>query len=165
MPSPLGALRLRAEDDALVGIAFLDGAPAPTAREDVAHPVLAEAWRQLSEYLAGDRTAFDLPLRPRGTAFQERVWAALAAIPFGETRSYREVARHVGRPDAVRAVGAANGRNPLPIVIPCHRVIGADGSLTGYGGGIARKTWLLRHERAALAARGEHDRAFRLSPG
>jgi methylated-DNA-[protein]-cysteine S-methyltransferase len=127
--------------------------------------VLAQARTQLSEYLAGDRLAFDHPLRPRGTPFQERVWAALAAFPFGETRSYRDIAAQVGRPDAVRAVGAANGRNPLPIAVPCHRVIGADGALAGYGGGIARKTWLIRHERAVLARRGDRGRTFRLVPG
>ena len=155
IPSPIGALRLRAEDDALVGVEFLGAAPEASARAHASHRILAEARRQLAEYFAGDRTGFDLPLRGHGTPFQERVWAALARIPFGRTRSYREIAVEIGRRDAVRAVGAANGRNPLPIVVPCHRVIGADGSLTGYGGGMAIKTWLLRHEQAVLERSGE----------
>ncbi len=154
IPSPVGALRLRAEDNALVGIEFLGAAVEPSVAADLSHPVLARARRELEEYFAGDRTEFDLPLRARGTPFQERVWTALARIPYGRTRSYREIAEEIGRPAAVRAVGAANGSNPLPIVVPCHRVIGADGSLTGYGGGIAIKTWLLGHERGVLEARG-----------
>jgi methylated-DNA-[protein]-cysteine S-methyltransferase len=159
MHTPIGALRLFAEDDALVGIEFVGGAPETSPPADLSHPVLAQARRQLAEYFSGDRTGFELPLRARGTDFQERVWAALARIPYGGTRSYREIAAEIGRPEAVRAVGAANGRNPLPIVVPCHRVIGADGSLTGYGGGITTKTWLLRHERTVLDARGEPSRA------
>ncbi len=164
MPSPVGALRLRAEPDALVGVEFLGPAAAAPASPDLSHPVLAEARRQLGEYFAGERTAFELPLRARGTPFQERVWAALARIPYGETRSYREIATEIGRPESVRAVGAANGRNPLAIVVPCHRVIGADGSLTGYGGGLPRKTWLLGHERAVMEARGD-ARAVRGAAG
>ena len=155
MPSPVGPLRLLAEADALVAIEFVGADLEPRALPDLSHPVLMRARRQLAEYFAGDRIGFDLPLRTRGTPFQERVWAALARIPFGRTRSYREIAAEIGRPDAVRAVGAANGRNPLPIVVPCHRVIGADGSLTGYGGGIVRKTWLLGHEQAVLERGGE----------
>ncbi len=155
MPSPVGALRLRAEPDALVGVEFLGPAAAAPASPDASHPVLAETRRQLEAYFAGERTAFALPLRGRGTDFQQRVWAALARIPYGATRSYRDVVAELGRPEAVRAVGAANGRNPLPIVVPCHRVIGADGSLTGFGGGVAVKRWLLRHERAVLEARGD----------
>lgn len=106
---------------------------------------------QLIEYFAGTRRTFDLPLRPQGTAFQMDVWRALAAIPYGETWSYRDLARAIDKPDAVRAVGAANGRNPLPIVLPCHRVIGADGSLTGFGGGLPTKEALLRLEGALPA--------------
>ena len=102
---------------------------------------------QLGEYFAGERTRFDLALAPAGTRFQRAVWAALRTIPYGETRTYTEQAVAVGRPSAVRAVGAANGRNPIAIVVPCHRVVGADGSLTGFGGGIDRKRWLLAHER------------------
>jgi len=144
--SPVGRLRLVAGDAALLGVWFAGrGGPAPAPA--AAHPVLEEARRQLESYFAGRRRAFDLPLEPRGTPFQREVWQALRAIPFGETRSYGELARQLGRPAATRAVGAANGRNPIAIVIPCHRVIGADGSLTGYGGGMERKRWLLEHER------------------
>jgi len=108
---------------------------------------------QLQEYFAGKRTRFDLPLAPRGTAFQKAVWAALLRIPFGETASYGELARAIGKPSASRAVGAANGRNPLSIVIPCHRVIGADGSMTGYGGEISRKRILLDLEARVRGTR------------
>ncbi len=110
----------------------------------------SEARRQLEAYLAGERDAFDLPVRLLGTAFQVRVWTALLDIPVGETRSYGELAAALGRPGAARAVGSANGRNPIPIVVPCHRVVGADGSLTGFGGGLALKQWLLEHEGAEL---------------
>jgi methylated-DNA-[protein]-cysteine S-methyltransferase len=108
--------------------------------------VLQSCALQLDEYFNRERTAFDLPLHPRGTDFQLRVWKALEEIPYGETRSYSEIARSIGSPDAVRAVGAANGRNPLPIVVPCHRVIGANGSLTGFGGGLPLKKLLLELE-------------------
>lgn len=114
-----------------------------------ADPLLADAAGQLTEYFAGDRTDFDLPLRLQGTDFQQRVWRALCDIPFGATWSYGELAAHIGNPTASRAVGLANGRNPISIIVPCHRVIGADGSLTGYGGGIERKRWLLAHERGS----------------
>jgi methylated-DNA-[protein]-cysteine S-methyltransferase len=110
--------------------------------------VLCATREQLLEYFAGTRRDFDLPLAPQGTAFQMDVWRMLATIPFGETWSYRDLARAIGKPDAMRAVGAANGRNPLPIVLPCHRVIGADGSLTGFGGGLPIKEALLRLEGA-----------------
>lgn len=109
-------------------------------------PRPSEAARQLEEYLAGARDRFDLSLRPLGTAFQRAAWEALTRIPFGETRSYAQQAAGLGNPKAVRAVGRANATNPLPIVIPCHRVIGSDGSLTGFGGGIEAKRWLLAHE-------------------
>jgi methylated-DNA-[protein]-cysteine S-methyltransferase len=144
LATPLGSLQLIARDGLLERIAFpgthVERLPAQDA------PVLSRTVAQLGEYFAGRRRVFDLPLAAAGTAFQETVWAALAAIPFGETRSYGDLARDLGRPRAVRAVGAANGRNPLPIVVPCHRVIGADGSLTGYAGGMARKRWLLELE-------------------
>ncbi|MCE5231773.1 MAG: methylated-DNA--[protein]-cysteine S-methyltransferase [Mizugakiibacter sp.] len=105
------------------------------------------ARRQLEAYFAGTLTAFDLPLGPRGTAFQRQVWAALCEVPYGTTASYAEIARRIGRPAAVRAVGAANGANPIGIIVPCHRVIGSNGSLTGYGGGLPMKRYLLEHER------------------
>jgi methylated-DNA-[protein]-cysteine S-methyltransferase len=143
--SPLGALRLYAHADELVGI-YLQDQIAPVA-EPGRGGVLADAARQLAEYFAGERRAFDLPLAPRGTAFQQRVWHALLAIPYGETRSYGELARAIGRPAAARAVGAANAKNPLAIVVPCHRVIGASGELTGYAGGMSAKRWLLAHEQ------------------
>jgi len=102
---------------------------------------------QLTEYFAGERRQFDLPVAPRGSGFQERVWRALVAIPFAETRSYGELARSIGRPSASRAVGSANSKNPISIIVPCHRVIAANGELTGYAGGMAAKRWLLDHER------------------
>ncbi|MFO0629292.1 MAG: methylated-DNA--[protein]-cysteine S-methyltransferase [Polyangiales bacterium] len=143
--SPVGGLTLFADDRALVAIAFneqLRGSGAD-ARDDPAHPVLTRARAELEEYFAGDRKTFTIPLGARGTAFQQRVWDALAEIPWGETRSYGDIARRIGNPKGVRAVGLANGRNPLPIVVPCHRVIGSDGSLTGYGGGLPIKVKLL----------------------
>lgn len=157
LPSPVGALRLVASDTHLLEIAFPDRADATYAgaatRTD--HPVLARTIAQLAEYFAGKRRDWDLPLAPRGTPFQRAVWTALEAIPYGETCSYADVARTIGAPAAVRAVGAANGRNPIPIILPCHRVIGTDGKLTGYGGGLDNKRWLL-----ALEQRG----GLRLSP-
>jgi methylated-DNA-[protein]-cysteine S-methyltransferase len=107
------------------------------------HPMVREATRQLEAYFAGERMEFDLPLAPEGTEFQRRVWKALVAIPYGETRSYSELARSIGKPAAVRAVGAANGRNPIGIIVPCHRVIGSSGKLVGYGGGLPMKRMLL----------------------
>jgi methylated-DNA-[protein]-cysteine S-methyltransferase len=150
--SPVGRLLLIADDDALVGMHFPALEPprleARTLARCEGHPVLARTRDQLREYFEGERRVFDLPLAPRGTAFQERVWRALRAIPFGKTRSYAAIAAAIGQPSAMRAVGAANGKNPIAIIVPCHRVIGADGSLTGFGGGLPRKRWLLRHEGA-----------------
>lgn len=108
--------------------------------------MLVETARQLAEYFAGERRAFDLPLAPEGTGFQQLVWRALTTIPFGETRTYGQQALLIKRPSASRAVGAANGKNPIGIIVPCHRVIGANGTLTGYAGGLAMKQWLLEHE-------------------
>jgi len=150
LPSPVGLLRLYAHGDELVGV-YLPDQPAPDAPH-VASAVLTTAATQLAEYFAGARRVFDLPLAPRGTGFQQLVWRALAAIPFGETRSYGELARAIGRPAASRAVGAANGKNPLSIIVPCHRVIAASGELTGYAGGLPAKRWLLAHEQAAQQA-------------
>ncbi|TVS16981.1 MAG: methylated-DNA--[protein]-cysteine S-methyltransferase [Gammaproteobacteria bacterium] len=154
MPSPLGRLLLVAGDDGLRQILLPDrnndpAIPAPGWRRD--DDALAMARVQLEEYFAGTRRVFDLPLAPRGTRFQLAVLAVLAEIPFGTTCSYGEMARRLGQPTASRAVGAANGRNPLAIVLPCHRVVGSDGSLTGYAGGLGAKRWLLRHEGVALA--------------
>ncbi len=146
--SPLGPLLLVAEGEALVAVHLPGRHAAPPAGEEDA-PVLADAADQLAGYFAGERTAFDLPLAPRGTPFQLAVWEALRRIPYGETRSYAQVAREIGRADRVRAVGGANARNPLAIVVPCHRVVGSDGSLTGYAGGLACKRALLDLERGA----------------
>jgi methylated-DNA-[protein]-cysteine S-methyltransferase len=148
--SPIGPLTLTARDGALTGVHMHNQRHAPVLpstceRDD---GPFADAVEQLRAYFAGELTAFDLPLAMHGTEFQRRVWAGLLEIPYGETMSYGELAAHVGSPGASRAVGLANGRNPVAIVVPCHRVIGADGSLTGYGGGLERKTWLLEHEAA-----------------
>lgn len=153
--SPLGPLRLIANEEALVGVYWPKHKPAPkvaatkTGNERVFAAVLA----QLDAYFAGRRRDFDLPLAPRGTPFQLAVWRTLAKIPHGVTRSYAEIAKSVGRPKAVRAVAAANARNPLSIVVPCHRVIGSDGALSGYAGGVETKRWLLRHENVAAFAK------------
>lgn len=157
--SPVGELTLTATDEGLTGVYFERGSHPPSERDvstwvrddgarGRASAVLAEAKAQLASYFAGERTTFDLPLAPRGTDFQQRVWTELRAIAFGATTSYGDIARKIGAPKAVRAVGAANGRNPLPIIVPCHRVVGSDGSLTGFGGGIEKKQWLLQHEGA-----------------
>jgi methylated-DNA-[protein]-cysteine S-methyltransferase len=154
--SPVGALRLVAGGDALIRLAFA-GDVAPSER--VPHPVLDRMERELAEYFEGTRTVFEVPLAPKGTPFQLAVWKALDAIPFGELRSYKDVAVAIGRPTACRAVGAANGQNPIAIVLPCHRVIGSSGDLTGYGGGMPRKKWLLAHESKGEAA-GQRDLVF-----
>jgi methylated-DNA-[protein]-cysteine S-methyltransferase len=140
------SLRLTAGDSGLRAIEFAPVAPPPGSRQD-AHPLLTETRRQLQEYFEGLRREFTLPLDPRGTDFQLRVWRALQSILYGETRSYGELAQVLGMPHASRAVGAANGANPLPIVIPCHRVVGSTGKLVGYGGGLPMKKRLLELER------------------
>ena len=167
--SPAGPVRIVAHDGALTAVEFMAAAPADAAprssmqvaarrsagrevgdrRDD--DPLLAEAARQLSAYFAGELQEFDLPLRPGGTPFQERVWAELRRVGYGQTATYGELAERLGMSKgASRAVGAANGRNPIGIVIPCHRVVGAKGSLSGYAGGVERKQLLLRLERSAL---------------
>ena len=148
--TPIGTLLLVAGEGGLTGVYTEGHARGPTIAASWEHApeALAEARRQLDEYFAGERTRFELPLDPVGTPFQLRVWAALRRIELGETRTYGQLATELGDPKATRAVGAANGRNPLSIIVPCHRVIGADGSLTGYAGGEERKRWLLAHERA-----------------
>lgn len=151
--SPVGTLTLVASGKGLVAILWENDSPdrvkLGAVAEDAAHPVLEAAEAQLREYFAGTRTRFDLPLDFRGTDFQKSVWAELLAIPFGETRSYGEIAAKLGRPTASRAVGAANGRNPISIVAPCHRVIGSTGKLTGFAGGLEAKEYLLTLERRA----------------
>lgn len=148
--SPVGPLMLAADDHALRHIEFRDNCH-PADRRDWHggdNEVLQAAQQQLGEYFAGRRRVFDLPLAPVGTEFQRTVWQALADIPYGSTISYAQLAQRLGNPNGTRAVGAANGRNPLPIVLPCHRVIGADGGLTGFGGGLPTKEFLLRLEGA-----------------
>jgi methylated-DNA-[protein]-cysteine S-methyltransferase len=148
--SPIGLLALVAAESALRAILFesqFRDAGLAELRQ-APDPVLESAATQLAEYFEGRRSQFELSLAPRGTAFQRQVWDALAEIPFGQTRSYADIANRLGRPTATRAVGAANGRNPLPIVVPCHRVIGADGSLTGFAGGLDAKRFLLQLEAA-----------------
>jgi methylated-DNA-[protein]-cysteine S-methyltransferase len=150
--TPIGPLTLRAGPRGLTGLSFPGrGGPLDDADRDPA--LLAGAARQLDEYFAARRTAFDLPLDLAGTPFQRRVWAALREIPYGRTVTYTELALTVGRPDVVRAVAAAVGRTPVPIVVPCHRVLGAGGALTGYGGGLARKQALLDLESRGAAGR------------
>lgn len=160
--SPLGTLRLAARDGALVGIWFdgqkYDARAGLDWREAPDDALLRDAARQLDEYFAGRRRRFDLRLAPVGTEFQRDVWRAIAKVPAGSTISYAELARRVGRPTSVRAAGAATGRNPLSIVVPCHRIVGADGALTGYAGGLERKRALLALERVD-AGRAERDAA------
>jgi O-6-methylguanine DNA methyltransferase len=173
IPSPLGDLLVTASENGLALVSFLDReGPLPhlealTARGfTTATPpgpgavsLRDRAATQLREYFLDRLREFDLPLDLRGTPFQEKVWKCLAGIPFGETWSYGQLALAIGRPGADRAVGAANGRNPLAVVLPCHRVVGSDGSLTGYGGGLHRKRWLLDHERTDLLPFPREDNA------
>ncbi len=155
--SPIGSLQLIASGDGLVAVLWNDGRPGKSNLGEVVeeqhNPVLLETERQLHEYFSGQRQSFSLKLHFTGTPFQRRVWAALLTIPYGETRSYAQIARQIGSPQAVRAVGAANGRNPIPIIAPCHRVIGSDGTLTGFGGGLDRKARLLALEQETCAAK------------
>ena len=150
--TPVGALILMGNDDGLAAVLWPNDRPGRVRlkadREDGRHPVLREAAQQIGEYFAGTRRAFTIKLNMQGTPFQKKVWEALLAIPFGETRSYGEIARAIGSPKAVRAVGAANGRNPISIIAPCHRVVGSDGRLTGFAGGLSVKARLLRFEQS-----------------
>ena len=154
--SPVGPLRLTSDGTHLTGVYFAEHRHAPDdlgeeVSVDASPRVLTEAAAQLRAYFAGERNDFDLPLAADGTDFQQRVWAALRTIPYGATWSYGELAAQLGRPGAARAVGLANGRNPISIVVPCHRVVGSDGSITGYGGGLLRKQTLLDLERSRSA--------------
>jgi methylated-DNA-[protein]-cysteine S-methyltransferase len=154
--SPVGKLMLVASESGLAAILWENDDPdrvrLGSIMEGRGHPVLIAAERQLAEYFAGERKRFDLPLDFNGTEFQKQVWSALLTIPFGETRSYAEIARMIGRPAACRAVGAANRKNPISIVAPCHRVIGANGTLTGFAGGLKAKEYLLQLEGFLVAA-------------
>ncbi|HHT13482.1 MAG TPA: methylated-DNA--[protein]-cysteine S-methyltransferase [Propionibacterium sp.] len=152
MDSPIGPLTIVERDGGLAAIYMVEHAhaPAPESLGERVDDALPEATRQLGEFFAGERTEFDLPLNAVGTEFQRKVWAALAEIPYGETRTYGEIAVELARPSASRAVGAAVGRNPISIVVPCHRVVGSDGRITGYAGGVERKEYLLALEGAQI---------------
>ena len=149
LDSPVGLLRLVATDNGLSEVQFEQDGEIDRHHDD--HQLLAEAETQLLEYFAGQRQEFDIEIDiAQGTEFQLAAWQALAEVPYGETRTYRQQAQAVGRPKAVRAIGSANGKNPISIILPCHRIIGSDGSLTGYGGGLSTKEFLLNHEQAHL---------------
>lgn len=151
LETPVGRLQVEEQDGAITAIHFGDDLDS-SARDDE-QPLLVEAVKQLRQYFAGDRRVFELPLELRGSQFQQRVWAALQDIPFGETRSYVDIAEAIEKPGASRAVGSANGANPLPVIIPCHRVIAADGSLGGYSGGLSIKQQLLEIEGSMAQGR------------
>lgn len=159
LDSPLGRLLVARDDEGITDLYLPGGThtrdPHPDWERD--DGAFEDVRTQLDEYFAGARRDFDLPLHPSGTAFQLTAWQALRSIPYGQTRSYGEQAESIGAPTASRAVGAANGRNPISIVVPCHRVVGANGSLTGYGGGVEAKRWLLDHEREQVSSQ---DRLF-----
>lgn len=153
--APFGTLTVVASNDG-VRFCMFDNDAHPKSFEgmeitdDTSHPVVAQAIMQLTEYFAGTRTTFELPLDIQGTDFQKDAWHALAKVPYGATASYGQQAMSIGRPTATRAIGAANGRNPIVVILPCHRIIGANGSLTGFGGGLPVKVWLLEHEKNVL---------------
>lgn len=151
LPSPVGELTLVANDCGLMAVLWENDDPQRVRLEHGAenphHPILQLAIAQLNDYFAGTRVTFDVPLSFEGTAFQKTVWQALLTIPHGETRSYAQIAEQISNPKAVRAVGAANGKNPISIIAPCHRVVGSNGTLTGFAGGLQAKAWLLMHEK------------------
>lgn len=146
--SPLGIIQLQEEEEQLTVASFINDSPI-TKTEATSSAVLKQAIEQLDEYFAGTRKEFDLPLHPSGTDFQQTVWKELVKIPFAETITYLHMAKRLGNVKSIRAAASANGKNPLAIIIPCHRVVGADGKLTGYAGGLHRKQWLLEHEAKA----------------
>lgn len=152
LDSPVGRLLLTGDGTALTGLYLAEHLRRELALGPRDDDAFAPVARQLEEYFAGRRVSFDVPLAPVGTAFQQRVWQLLGQIEYGTSRSYGELARELGNPNAARAVGLANGRNPISILVPCHRVIGSRGALTGYSGGLTNKQWLLRHEQTVLAA-------------
>lgn len=147
--SPVGILQLNVDETSLTAVRFPNEKP-DSVHHQSDHPIIQKVIQQLDEYFEDERTVFDLPLAPEGTEFQQVVWEELERIPFGHTITYGELAQRLGDPNKVRAVGAANGQNPIPIIIPCHRVIGGDNKLVGYAGGIERKKQLLLHEGALL---------------
>jgi methylated-DNA-[protein]-cysteine S-methyltransferase len=150
IPTPVGELILTASDTALTGVYFPTSRDLPVVPTGADNPILLRTRQQLDEYFAGTRTDFDLPLAAAGSEFEHRVWDLLRTIPYGTTTSYGAIARRLGDARATRAVGAANGKNPIPIIVPCHRVVGSKGELTGFGGGLERKLWLLEHEGSCL---------------
>jgi len=160
LPSPVGDLLLVSQGDALTDVHISDGKFLPPIQTSWRHnaqdPVLRQAAQELGEYFAGERQHFTVPLAPRGTAFQQRAWAALLQIPYGQTITYGQQAQQMQQPKAVRAVGGANGKNPIAILIPCHRVVGSNGALTGYSGGMAHKVFLLQLEGALPRAASAH---------
>lgn len=143
--SPIGSILIEAEDEQLTVVSFRDEVTI-TETGTTTSPILKTAIKQLDEYFAGTRNHFDLPLHPQGTAFQQKVWDQLIKIPYAETVTYLHMAKRLGNVKSIRAAASANGKNPIGIIIPCHRVVGADGKLTGYAGGLHRKQWLLEHE-------------------
>jgi len=151
--SPLGLIEFKASDKGIVYVIFCGGEKQAIERSEITE----RCKQQLSEYFSGHRTAFDLPLDAHGTDFQKLVWQCLSKIPFGESVTYLHIAKMVNKPKGSQAVGGANGRNPISIIVPCHRVIGSNGSLTGYAGGIERKLWLLNHEKIAVKATKENQ--------
>ena len=144
--SPIGPVEIGCSEAGVTALYFVDAPRHPVSDS----PLLTAARTQIAAYFAGSLTVFDLPLDLRGTEFQRRVWAQLLTVPFGQTATYLDIALALGNPQAVRAVGAANGQNPVSVIVPCHRIIGSNGKLIGYGGGLWRKEWLLRHEDALL---------------
>ncbi len=151
--TPLGTIEFKASEHGITQLIFCG--TSKTAIKP--SPITDQCKKQLQEYFSGGRNQFDVPLDPKGTTFQKSIWACLMDIPFGETRSYMDLANQINNPKAIRAVGGANGRNPISIIVPCHRVIGSDRSLTGYAGGVARKQWLLEHEGIAIPASQQAD--------
>lgn len=142
LSTPTGTLEIQASAKGITRIVFTDSPDKPV----LSHPLLEQCKAEIKEYLAGQRQQFDVALDQQGTPFQQSVWKSLLEIPYGEVVSYRDIAEKINNPKAVRAVGAANGKNPISVIVPCHRVVGSNGSLTGYAWGLERKTWLLKHE-------------------
>jgi methylated-DNA-[protein]-cysteine S-methyltransferase len=150
MPSPVGALLLKANDTHLLNLLFADKLDEILPTDLSSNAIIEQVKQELTEYFSGHRQTFDVPFQLSGTPFQKTVWEALLCVPYGKTATYGQQAHRINKPKAVRAVGTANGRNPISIIVPCHRIIGADGSLTGYGGGLPNKAWLLDHEGISL---------------
>jgi methylated-DNA-[protein]-cysteine S-methyltransferase len=149
--SPIDELMLVADDSALIGVSFAPFEPEKKWKRNPAHPILKEATQQLHNYFAGKRNKFSIPMRLEGTEFQKKIWTEIARIPYGKTISYSDLARRAGNPDAIRAAGTSTGRNPIAIIIPCHRVVGKNGDMCGFGGGLPRKKFLLNLENPEIS--------------